>query len=142
MAFLDVPANIVAMRGEITSRFSSVLLKQLTNPGHINPTTATIQTDPIDRAIKDAVGEFEQRTGHEVTLEDESHTAAIAQGVVAFLYSWKGAQHQLQEQYFLRFVSMATAVRNTSQVASSSTNDLDDDPEKSANGGIVTGKQI
>jgi hypothetical protein len=124
MAFLDIQTNIDAIRNKMIATFSFVLLQQLTNQGHIDPTTAVIITPIMDQAIKDAGGEFEHRSGHEIQLSDETHLAAVSQGAIGYLYSYKGGAHKTQEQYFIRFISMTSAIKNATQVPSASTNDL------------------
>ena len=125
MAFLDVPANIVALRDAVKLRFSLVTLKQLTNDGHIDPTTATVQDAKIDIAVKDAASEFENISGTEPDLEDESHINAICQGVLAALYSYKGSSAEFHKEHRFRFLSQAQKVRETSVTAPGNTSRLD-----------------
>lgn len=125
MAFLDNAANILALRNAVKARFSSVVLKQLTNDGHINPTTATIQDAKIDTGILDAASEFEQQSGFEPDLEDECHINAICQGVMSVLYSYKGTNHSFHAEHRLRFLSQCKAIRQTAVSAPGQTSSLD-----------------
>ena len=102
MAFLD----------EVKARFSTIVLRQLTNDGHIDPATATVVDAKILTALSDAQAEFERISGFKPDIADPSHVAAVCQGVLAYLHAYKGTDSDTQREHRIRFVFQAQNARD------------------------------
>ncbi|RLD10051.1 MAG: hypothetical protein DRI56_03245 [Chloroflexota bacterium] len=82
-------ANIAAA---VQNRFATQLLIELTNSSN---SATTIDTDVLEAAASDAIGEFERVTGIAHDDNNASHVAILCRGTVYFLEFYKARDTSL-----------------------------------------------
>ena len=96
----------MALSDEVTGRYPSSLLIELTNQG--DTTASTINTTVLDYAAADAAGEFTVETGLTFDVSKAAHVACCTAGTLFYLYSYSGietATAQKERQRFERFMA-------------------------------------
>ena len=120
MSQLNAPATWLLA---VKARIDEPTLIALTNPGK-EVDGGSVDDDRLISCIDDALGEFAVRAGFDPLLTDRSHVACIAQGVVAYLKSYKLEQDETTDIAMIRFMGKCDKLRNTYHAPASTNSNL------------------